>query len=69
MAKKTNKFEREAQAYRVSDELGITYQLAKELLILAGGDEEIVINCSDDSECLSECKAKIIDARMSKQGK
>ena len=64
--KKTNKFEREAQVYRVADELGITAQLAKELLILAGGDEDIVTEASDSSSNLSECKARIINARLSK---
>ena len=63
--KKTNKFEREAQVHRVADELDITWQLAKELLILAGGDEDIVIEASEKSCNLSECKAYIIDARLS----
>lgn len=64
--KKTNKFEREAQVYRVSEELGITYHLAKELLILGGGDEDMVIECSRMSDGLDHCKANIINARMSK---
>lgn len=62
--KKTNKFEREEQVYRVAEELDITYQLAKELLILAGGDEDLVINTSLSSHGLSECRARIIDARL-----
>lgn len=63
--KKTNKFEREAQVKRVANEIGITWQLAKELLILAGGDEDLVIEASDMSLNLNECKAHIIDARLS----
>lgn len=63
----TNKFERQAQVERVSDELGITRQLAKELLILAGGDEEMVIRCSRMSNGLDHCKANIIDSRIRKE--
>lgn len=63
--KKTNKFEREEQVHRVANELDITWQLAKELLILAGGNEDLVIEASDKSCNLSECKAHIIDARLS----
>lgn len=64
--KKNNKFEREAQVHRVADELEITYHLAKELLILGGGDEDMVIECSRMSDGLDHCKANIINARMSK---
>lgn len=62
--KKTNKFEREEQVYRVADKLHISPQLAKELLILAGGDEDLVLDCSKESEGLGECRARIIAAKM-----
>lgn len=62
--KKTNKFEREQQVHRVAEELDITYQLAKELLILAGGDEDLVYDASDEAEGLGECRAIIINERM-----
>lgn len=64
--KKTNKFEREEQVIRVGNELDITYQLAKELLILAGGDEDLVIECSRMSNGLDHCKANIINGRLAK---
>lgn len=62
-----NKFEKKAQVERVSDELGITKQLAKELLILAGGDEDLVIESSLASNGLDHCKARIIDGRFQKE--
>lgn len=62
----SNKYERAAQVESVSNELGITRQLAKELLKLAGGDEELVIKCSRSSNGLNHCKASIIDRRMSR---
>lgn len=64
--KKTNKFEREEQVRRVAEELGITNHLAKELLILGGGDEGMVIECSRMSDGLDHCKANIINARLNK---
>lgn len=63
---KMNKYEREEQAQRVAFELDITFHLAKELLILAGGDEDMVIECSRKSHGLDHCKANILDARLSK---
>lgn len=66
MARKTNKYERQQQVLDVSDELGITHQLAKELLILAGGDVDLVIKCSREANGLDHCKANIINQRMLK---
>lgn len=63
---KTNKFQRQEQVRRVSDELDISPQLAKELLILAGGDEDLVIEASESSVNVAECKATIIDGRLKK---
>lgn len=63
--KKMNKFEKESQVRRVSDQLGITPQLAKELLILAKSDEDLVVESYYSSAGLGECKVKIIDSRLS----
>lgn len=38
--------------------------VAKELLMLAGGNAEIVINASINSEGLDQCKASIINERF-----
>lgn len=67
MKKKTNKFERENQVASVSEELGITKHLAKELLIIAGGDTDMVIKCSRASDGLDQCRARILDARFRKE--
>lgn len=61
-----NKFEKKAQVERVSAHLSIGQHLAKELLILAGGDEDLVIESSLASDGLDQCKARIVDGRMSK---
>ena len=61
-----NKFDRVKQVIRVSDTLGITKQLAKELLILAGGDEDIVIESSLESNGLDHCKANSSERRWKK---
>lgn len=63
---KTNKYDRQAQVIEVSETLGITHQLAKELLILAGGDVELVCECSAKSNGLDHCKANIINQRLEK---
>lgn len=62
----SNKYERAKQVERVSESLGITRQLAKELLKLAGGDEDLVVECSRSSNGLDHCKASIIDRRMAR---
>lgn len=49
---------------RVCDKLDITHQLAKELLILANGDESLVVECSRSAINVPECKALIIDKRL-----
>lgn len=49
---------------RVCDKLDITYQLAKELLILADGNESLLIECSRKAINLSECRALIINDRI-----
>lgn len=59
-----NKFEKKDQVNRVSEELGITKHLAKELLILAGGNEQIVIQASRCSNGLDHCKARILNTRI-----
>lgn len=49
---------------QISEELGITRNLAKELLVLSGGNTNIVIEASHMSSGLDHCKARIIDARL-----
>ncbi len=51
---------------RIREELGISKSVAEELMKLAGDDEDLVIECSRSSRGLSECKARIIDARFNK---
>lgn len=63
---KLNKFQRQEQVNRVASRLDISQQLAKELLILAGGDEELVVKASESSVNVAECKATIIDGRITK---
>ncbi len=48
----------------VKEELDISSNVAKELLDLAGGDEELVFWASRNTNRLSACKAKIIDGRF-----
>lgn len=50
----------------ICNQLHITRQLAKELLMLAGGDEQLVVKCSQEANGLDHCKASIIDRRISK---
>lgn len=42
--------------------IGVT--VAKELLVLAGGDDELVVYASTHSEGLDQCKALILDERL-----
>lgn len=51
---------------KVRDTLNVSPSVATELLVLAGWDVEMVINCSKNSNGLNECKSKIIDARFTK---
>lgn len=65
-----NKLERKQQVLRVAKRLDISENLAKDLLIMAGGDEDLVIECSEMSSGINECKANIIDKRLTeKEGK
>lgn len=45
--------------------IGVGKVVAEELLTLAGGDTELVIKISKRSSGLDQCKAGIINARMS----
>ena len=47
----------------LSDRIGCGYPLARDLLILAGGDKDIVIDAST-TEGIETVKAKIIDKRF-----
>lgn len=57
---KTNKIN------RIKEELGIGFSVANELCLLAGGDIDMVIEASDRSGSLSQCKAEIINKRFEK---
>ena len=49
----------------LSDRIGCGYPLARDLLILAGGDKDIVIDASESTtEGIETVKAKIIDKRF-----
>ena len=50
----------------VVKECGCGSRLAKELLTLAGGDVELVINASEVSDGLDQCKTYIINKRFEK---
>lgn len=52
------------KAKYVSKVLGISYQLAADLLTLAGGDADMVISCSKATHGLDQCKAEIINRRF-----
>lgn len=52
----------EVQALK--DELGISYKVANELLITAGGDYFLAVDASASSSSLSEAKARIINERL-----
>lgn len=54
----------EMKINEVADQLDISKHLARELLILAGGDEEIVVDASLASRGLDQCKARILDMRL-----
>lgn len=48
----------------VRDAIGVGQSVADELLILAGGDVDLVIEASRMSPGLDQCKAHIIDMRF-----
>jgi hypothetical protein len=49
----------------LSDRISCGYPLARDLLILAGGDKDIVIDASESTtEGIETVKAKIIDKRF-----
>lgn len=48
----------------LSEELLISDYLADDLLLLAGGNAYLVIDCSDKAGSLSQLKALIIDSRF-----
>lgn len=50
----------------LANDFCISYSLARDLLILAGGDEDIVRQASSESDRLESVKCKIINLRMSK---
>ena len=62
-----NKWQKAEQVKRVASNLDISEQLAKELCILAHGDEEIIYEASKQSENAQEMKARIIDGRISNE--
>lgn len=48
----------------LSETLLISDYLADDLLILAGGDADLVVECSNEAGSLSQLKALIIDSRF-----
>lgn len=48
----------------VADYIGCGAPLAQELVTLAGGDAQLVIDCAFQSGSLSMTKARILDARI-----
>lgn len=46
------------------DRIGVGISVAKELLVLSGGDVDLAEECSNKSEGLDQCKAAIIDERF-----
>ena len=44
--------------------IGVGNGVANELLVLAGGDVELVVSASKKSSGLDQCKAAIIDGRF-----
>ena len=50
----------------VANECGCGLRVAHELLILAGGDADLVINESQHNRGLDQCKIGIIDKRFKK---
>lgn len=50
----------------LSSKLQMSPGLAKDMLILAGGDKRLVEEASDESQRLDELKATIIDMRFCK---
>lgn len=53
--------------YEVSERLDVSVSVARELTLLGGGDVELIVECSNASRGLDECKARIIDARFRKE--
>lgn len=53
-----------ADVKSVASAIDVSSGLARELLILAGGDADLVIRSSNLSDGLDKCKARIIDARL-----
>lgn len=51
---------------QVSETCGCGMRLAKELLTLSGGNTELVIEASDVSAGLDQCKTYIINKRFEK---
>lgn len=55
---------RKQQIDEVKYRIGVGTTVAKELLVLSGGDVELVVDSSLKSPGLDQCKARIIDERF-----
>lgn len=51
---------------KLAEELDVSPSVAKELLILSGGDTDLIYWASENSRRLAECKARIINERLTK---
>lgn len=50
----------------IRKELEVSYSVALELCLLGGEDVDLIVECSDASRGLDECKARIVNERFNK---
>lgn len=54
------------QVRELSERLGVSIGVCKELLLLSGGDMDLAERCSLREQGLNQCKARIINERFKK---
>ena len=54
----------ESKVRELRERIGVGVSVARELLVLSGGDVDLAEKCSHESTGLDQCKAAIVDARF-----
>jgi hypothetical protein len=54
----------ESKVRELQRRIGVGVSVARELLVLSGGDVDLAEKCSRESTGLDQCKAAIVDARF-----
>lgn len=54
----------ENKVRELRERIGVGISVARELLVLSGGDVDLAEKCSREATGLDQCKAAIVDARF-----